>query len=63
MENLTIRENDILFWLTKGCKNKEIAMNLNLSIHTIKTNLENIYIKLGVSNRTQAAIIAVRMFE
>lgn len=59
MNKLTIREKEVLSLLTEGLTNKEIAQRLNLSVHTIKFNLESIYKKLGVTSRIQAAIIAI----
>ena len=51
---LTEREIQILNLLTTGAKNSEIANDLCLSVHTIKTHIYNIYKKLDVENRTQA---------
>lgn len=55
LASLSPRENDVLTFLVHGYSNKEIASNLELSENTIKSHLKNIYTKLGVSNRTQAA--------
>ncbi len=52
--NLTPREKEILTLLAKGLPNSELAEVLGLSIHTIKSHLENIYRKLNVTNRTEA---------
>lgn len=52
---LTKRENEILYWVAQGKTNKEAAMILGLSPHTVRTRLENIYGKLGVETRTAAA--------
>ncbi len=51
---LTSRELEILQLLATGAKNTDIAAELNLSVHTIKTHIYHIYKKLDVSNRTQA---------
>ena len=52
---LTPREIQMLGFLGQGKSNKEIARDLSLSPNTIKTHLANLYQKLGVKNRTQAA--------
>ena len=49
------RETEILLFLCHGYTNNEIAENLMITTNTVKTHLKNIYSKLGVSNRTQAA--------
>jgi DNA-binding CsgD family transcriptional regulator len=55
-EKLTERENEILELLIRGLSNKEIADELFLSVNTIKTHILSLYNKLGVNNRTQAAV-------
>ena len=55
---LTYREREVLALLALGAKNREIANELYLSLDTIKTHVRNVFTKLGVSNRTQAAIVA-----
>lgn len=55
LENLTIREREVLRLLSKGFQNKIIAARLDLSEHTIKIHVHNIIRKLGVHNRTQVA--------
>jgi predicted ATPase/DNA-binding CsgD family transcriptional regulator len=55
MEPFSARELEILQLLSDGLSNREIAENLYLSIDTIKWYNKQMYIKLGVSNRTQAA--------
>ncbi len=59
--SLTQRENDILALLAEGKSNREIAGNLFLSEKTVKAHLAAVFRKLGVSNRTQAAMAAVAM--
>lgn len=49
------REQDVLLFLSHGYSNVEIADRLGISRNTVKTHLKNIYGKLGVTNRTQAA--------
>ncbi|MEW5919454.1 MAG: LuxR C-terminal-related transcriptional regulator [Bacillota bacterium] len=45
------RENEVLDLVMKGLNNQEIAAQLFLSVHTVKTHLQNIYKKMGVKNR------------
>ena len=59
--SLTQRENDILALLSEGRSNREIAGALFLSEKTVKAHLAAIFRKLGVTNRTQAAMMAVQM--
>lgn len=58
---LTLREAEVLLWITHGKSNKEIAEILNMSPRTVNKHLEQIFNKLGVENRTAAATIAVRV--
>jgi DNA-binding NarL/FixJ family response regulator len=53
---LTEREEEILKLLAEGLSNAQIGARLHLSENTIKFHLRNIYAKLGVSNRTEAAL-------
>ena len=55
---LTVREAEVLSWLSKGKTNRDIAQILGLSPRTVDKHLEQIYAKLGVENRTAAAAIA-----
>ena len=55
---LTVRESEVLSWLSKGKTNRDIAQILGLSPRTVDKHLEQIYAKLGVENRTAAAAIA-----
>jgi DNA-binding NarL/FixJ family response regulator len=59
--SLTQRENDILGLLSEGRSNRDIAGSLFLSEKTVKAHLAAIFRKLGVTNRTQAAMAAVSM--
>ena len=52
--NLSKREMEVLTLIAQGLSNKEIAQTLFLSPHTVKTHSSNIFLKLGVSRRTQA---------
>ena len=53
--NLTRREQEILEQLTKGFSNKEIGDRLNVSFDTVRWHLKQIYGKLHVRSRTEAA--------
>ncbi|MER5480965.1 response regulator transcription factor [Streptomyces sp. NPDC002734] len=57
---LTDRERDVLGLIADGRSNREIARSLYLSEKTVKTHVSNILMKLDVSDRTQAALWAVR---
>lgn len=57
---LTARERDVLAEITQGRSNREIARALSLSEKTVKTHVSNVLMKLGVADRTQAALLAVR---
>ena len=52
---LTRREQEVLFWVSEGKRNSEIAEILGISVGTVKRHLENLYEKLGVENRHGAA--------
>lgn len=58
--DLTEREADVLSWLVNGKTNKEIAQILEISSRTVNKHLDNVYIKLGVENRTAAAMATMR---
>jgi len=57
---LTSREKEILLLLASGSSNEEIADNLCISYHTVKSHLNNIYKKIQAENRLQAAFWASR---
>ncbi len=57
---LTQRESEVLRLLAMGMTNKEIAQSLHISYETVKEHVQHILRKLGVSDRTQAAVWAVR---
>ena len=59
--HLTPREHEILALLSEGRSNRSIAQNLYLSEETVKGHLNAIFRKLGVTNRTQAAMMAVEL--
>ena len=58
IDQLTDREIDVLRLLAQGQSNQEIARNLHISTTTVRSHMSNILMKLGVSNRTQAALVA-----
>ena len=57
---LSSREMEVLTSVTKGMSNKEIAMSMGISHQTVKNHVTSILRKLGVEDRTQAAIYALR---
>jgi DNA-binding NarL/FixJ family response regulator len=57
---LTGRERDVLELLAAGQSNREIARTLHISEKTVKTHVSAVLAKLGVADRTQAALLAVR---
>ncbi len=57
---LTKRESEVLKQLALGLSNKEIALALSISYETVKEHVQHILRKVGVSDRTQAAVWAVR---
>ena len=56
---LTNREKEILVHLAQGKTNKEISKELLLSTSTVRNHISNIFIKLNISNRSQATAIAI----
>lgn len=60
IEELTVREVEVLKMLSKGLSNKEIAATLNISERTVKNHVSNIFKKINVSDRTQAAVFAIK---
>jgi two-component system, NarL family, nitrate/nitrite response regulator NarL len=59
VEGLSARKLEVLRLVTNGCKNSEIGDRLGLSIHAVKFHLASAYRKLGVANRTEAAVVLV----
>lgn len=57
---LTSRELEVLIQIANGMINKEIATNLNISERTVKNHISNIFKKIDVSDRTQAAVFAIK---
>ena len=60
LEALTPREQEVLNLLVRGLTNKEIATEMHYSVGTVKNVVQRVIEKLGVSDRTQAAVYAVR---
>lgn len=58
--DLTPREREVLGLISEGLANKQIAKQLGLSTGTVRLHVSNILVKLGASNRTEAAMIAVQ---
>jgi two-component system, NarL family, response regulator DegU len=58
--DLTHREHEVLVLVTEGLPNRNIARRLNISESTVKNHLRAIFGKLNVSDRTQAALFALR---
>lgn len=59
-KNLTAREKEVLFYITKSLTNKEIASILDITHHTIKAHISAILNKLKCKNRTEAALYAMQ---
>lgn len=57
---LTPREREVLALVAEGCRNREIGARLFISEKTVRNHLSNVFRKLGVKDRTQAAILIVR---
>lgn len=60
LNDLTRREIDVLKLLAEGLFNKEIASKLDISERTVKNHVSNIFKKISVSDRTQAAVFAIK---
>jgi NarL family two-component system response regulator LiaR len=59
-DDLTARERDVLSLMVEGLANKQIAQRLGIGEKTIKTHVSRVLAKLGVADRTQAAVLAIR---
>jgi len=60
IDSLTRRELEVLIQVASGMFNKEIATSLNISERTVKNHISNIFKKIDVSDRTQAAVFAIK---
>ncbi len=61
MDRLTPREREVLAGLGRGLSNRALAEELFISEKTIKTHVSSILMKLGLTDRVQAALFAVRV--
>jgi two-component system, NarL family, response regulator LiaR len=59
-DSLTPREREVVGLIARGLSNKRIALELGISEKTVKTHVSNILGKLGLTDRTQVALYAVR---
>jgi DNA-binding NarL/FixJ family response regulator len=57
---LTRRELEVLRLVASGLTNRQIADRLVLSVHTVERHVNNLYRKLGVRNRAEATVLAIR---
>lgn len=57
---LTVREAEVLLWISRGKANREIGEILGISPRTVNKHLERVFEKMGIENRTSAAAAAVR---
>lgn len=60
IKSMTKRELEVLIQVASGKFNREIALNLDISERTVKNHISNIFKKIDVSDRTQAAVFAIR---
>jgi DNA-binding NarL/FixJ family response regulator len=60
LNDLTAREREVLALIAQGRSNKRIALELGISEKTVKTHVGHVLAKLGVTDRTQAAVLAVQ---
>ena len=58
---ITVREADVLLWISRGKSNRDISEILNISARTVNKHLEQVFTKLGVENRAAAAAVATRI--
>ena len=61
IEELTPREIEVLRMMAEGLGNKEIAVRLGISDHTVKFHISSILAKVGASSRTEAVTLGIRM--
>jgi DNA-binding NarL/FixJ family response regulator len=59
-DSLTPREREVVGLIARGLSNKRIALELEISEKTVKTHVSSILGKLGLTDRTQVALYAVR---
>lgn len=58
---ITHREIEVLKFMAQGKNNSQIAKCLNVSVHTAKVHVQNIFKKLSVSDRTAAVVVAIKL--
>jgi DNA-binding NarL/FixJ family response regulator len=58
---LTVKETEILSWLTKGCSNEEISIKLNITVGTVKCHVNNLFGKMGVNSRSKVVAKAMEL--
>jgi DNA-binding NarL/FixJ family response regulator len=61
LASLTPREHEVLGLMARGQNNQQVANNLHISLHTVKHHVRRVMNKLNVSDRTQAAILAIKL--
>lgn len=60
LELLSVREAQVLELASAGLTNEQVAQRLDVTVHAVKFHLASIYRKLGVANRTEAAVAYLR---
>jgi len=58
--SLSVRETEVLEFASLGLTNEQVAQRLDVTAHAVKFHLASIYRKLGVANRTEAAVAYLR---
>ena len=61
--DISEREVDVLKLLTKGASNRQVSVELAISVNTVKTHIQHLMDKLGTNNRTQTALAGKELFE
>jgi DNA-binding NarL/FixJ family response regulator len=60
LQLLTVRETQVLEFASLGLTNEQVAHRLDVTVHAVKFHLASVYRKLGVTNRTEAAVAYLR---
>jgi DNA-binding CsgD family transcriptional regulator len=60
VSSLSPREREVLSMTSLGLTNQQVADRLNVTVHAVKFHLASSYRKLGVTNRTEAAVVYLR---
>lgn len=58
---LSRREQQVMDGLVRGLSDKEMARELSLSRHTVRSYMKRLFLELGVHNRTQAAVVSLHV--